>query len=198
MGNASSGDAAPSVLEPAQTSALEKIVSTQAYSMSDPVWATFFTMEQSLVQMPIEKFQIFLRPYMHAIAVNTLVSGNFRMLVRHATKSIPFNARDKMEKQSRNVLGTSLVHVVNVLFVIRHFCLHFIERTSNDNKDIALYFKRSQSSNLQGYLQDDSWRSSKNIQSDVNLPPNSNSNDDDAVVDFIDMLFTILLEQPPT
>ncbi|ETV74489.1 hypothetical protein, variant 10 [Aphanomyces astaci] len=161
MGNAASdgSTSAASIFDAAQTSALDKIVSEQSYMMSDSVWVTFFTLDQPLLDMPPATLQQFFRPYAHNFARNTVRSGNFRMLIRHVTRSVrylspPRHHADTIVTTTTTVLATESFHVINVLCVVRHFIKHFIEHncdvvtlfategnsTSSSNNDIAVDF----------------------------------------------------------
>ncbi|RHZ15949.1 hypothetical protein DYB37_004287, partial [Aphanomyces astaci] len=173
MGNAASdgSTSAASIFDAAQTSALDKIVSEQSYMMSDSVWVTFFTLDQPLLDMPPATLQQFFRPYAHNFARNTVRSGNFRMLIRHVTRSVrylspPRHHADTIVTTTTTVLATESFHVINVLCVVRHFIKHFIEH----NCDVVSL-----------------------IATEGNTT--SSSTDNDIVVDFIDAL---LLFDAPT
>ncbi|ETV94544.1 hypothetical protein, variant 6 [Aphanomyces invadans] len=134
MGNAASeiGFSGPaSIFDAAQTSALDKIVSDQPYMMSDNVWATFFTLHQPLLDLPPSALQSFFLPYAHNFARNTLRSGNFRMLIRHVTRSLRYMSPSRHLSDTiattTTVLATESYIVINVLFVVRHLLKHFIE-----------------------------------------------------------------------
>ncbi|RQM23794.1 hypothetical protein B5M09_006499, partial [Aphanomyces astaci] len=174
MGNAASdgSTSAASIFDAAQTSALDKIVSEQSYMMSDSVWVTFFTLDQPLLDMPPATLQQFFRPYAHNFARNTVRSGNFRMLIRHVTRSVrylspPRHHADTIVTTTTTVLATESFHVINVLCVVRHFIKHFIEH----NCDVVTLFATEGNST-------------------------SSSTDNDIAVDFLDALLLLLFDAP--
>ncbi|RHY51290.1 hypothetical protein DYB34_003639 [Aphanomyces astaci] len=174
MGNAASdgSTSAASIFDAAQTSALDKIVSEQSYMMSDSVWVTFFTLDQPLLDMPPATLQQFFRPYAHNFARNTVRSGNFRMLIRHVTRSVrylspPRHHADTIVTTTTTVLATESFHVINVLCVVRHFIKHFIEH----NCEVVTLFATEGNST-------------------------SSSTDNDIAVDFLDALLLLLFDAP--
>ncbi|KAF0715430.1 hypothetical protein AaE_011336, partial [Aphanomyces astaci] len=174
MGNAASdgSTSAASIFDAAQTSALDKIVSEQSYMMSDSVWVTFFTLDQPLLDMPPATLQQFFRPYAHNFARNTVRSGNFRMLIRHVTRSVrylspPRHHADTIVTTTTTVLATESFHVINVLCVVRHFIKHFIEH----NCDVVTLFATEGNST-------------------------SSSTDNGIAVDFLDALLLLLFDAP--
>ncbi|EQC37658.1 hypothetical protein SDRG_05246 [Saprolegnia diclina VS20] len=180
MGNSASGGdgAATSLLDAATTSALEKIVSAQPYMMSDDVWTRFFAMDQALLTLPKATLAAFLRPYTHALAANTVVSGNFRMLVRHVTRSLPHFAKPDAARP-RHVLGASLANMTNVLVLLRHFCMHFVEHSNV----LELFAAQGTAKDL----------GQSSLLRQASTAPAS-----DVAMELLDALCTVVLEAPPT
>ncbi|OQR86992.1 dymeclin [Achlya hypogyna] len=191
MGNSASGEGnATLVLAPAQTAALEKIVSSQPYMMSDSVWLSFFSMDQVLPAMPKAKLVNFLRPYTHAMAANTHISGNFRMLVRHVTRCLraPGEA-----SPGRSVLAASSANVVNVLVIVRNFCLHFVERDANQLIDV--FNDKGLAKDASGLRAEDSWRPNQFQRESSALDV---QHEDDVAFNFLDALCSTVLESAPS
>ncbi|KAF0695046.1 Aste57867_14104 [Aphanomyces stellatus] len=202
MGNAASeGSAAgaASPFDPAQTAALDRIVSEQSYMMSDDTWSTFFTIHQPLVDMPPDALQPFLRPYAHNISRNTTRSGNFRMLVRHLTRCVQHVARSSSSKASAGdaaaaapsttkVLATDLSRITNVLLVVRYLCKDAIAISSSDLMTLI---------NTPGTVTKDAVLSSSSFERRQSTSARREDPiNDDIAFDFLDAILSILVDAP--